>query len=133
MSVVAEHAFTSRSTLQKVEAGDTGIGVSIYASVLHALGLLDGLAQVADNASGSIGQALANASLPKHIQLERPSRSFRDGRLRSTYRSGRSHTWSAWREATVSGAQKLFFTYNDAWLKDPDRSSLEPALTRTRA
>lgn len=48
MAVVAERAFTSRSTLQRVEAGDTSVSIGIYASVLRALGLLDGLSKVAD-------------------------------------------------------------------------------------
>lgn len=41
MSVVAERAFTSRSTLQRIEEGDPGVGIGIYASVLQALGLLE--------------------------------------------------------------------------------------------
>jgi hypothetical protein len=40
MAVVAERAFTSRKTLQRVEAGDTSVSVGIYAGVLQALGLL---------------------------------------------------------------------------------------------
>ena len=40
MAVVAERAFTSRSTLQKVEAGDTNVSIGIYAGVLQALGPL---------------------------------------------------------------------------------------------
>lgn len=78
MAVVAERAFTSRSTLQRVEAGDTSVSVGIYASVLQALGLLDGLSQVADISKDSVGQALASAALPKHIHLKRPSGSSRD-------------------------------------------------------
>ena len=70
MAVVAQRAFTSRSTLQKVEAGDTHVGIGIYASVLHALGLLDGLASVADIAHDSVGQALASAELPKRVRLK---------------------------------------------------------------
>ena len=46
MAVVAERAFTSRSTLQKVEAGDTNVSIGIYAGVLQALGLLDGAARL---------------------------------------------------------------------------------------
>ena len=57
MAVVAERAFTSRSTL----------------------GLLEGLGQVADISNDSVGQALASADLPKHIHLKRPTRSSRDG------------------------------------------------------
>lgn len=71
MAVVAERAFTSRSTLQRVEAGDTGVSIGIYASVLQALGLLEGLGQIADIGSDSIGQGLASAALPKHIHLRR--------------------------------------------------------------
>ncbi|UWM80900.1 hypothetical protein N2A41_19810 [Rhizobium sp. SRDI969] len=39
MAVVAERAFTSRSTLQKIEAEDTNVSIGIYAGVLQALGL----------------------------------------------------------------------------------------------
>ena len=79
MSVVAERAFTSRSTLQRVEAADTSVSIGIYAGVLLALGLLDGLSQVADISSDRVGQALAAAGLPKHAHLKRPSGSLRDG------------------------------------------------------
>ncbi|MCX7036910.1 MAG: helix-turn-helix transcriptional regulator [Proteobacteria bacterium] len=79
MAVVAERAFTSRSTLQKVEAGDTGVSIGIYAGVLQALGLLDGLSQVADISNDRVGQALASAALPKRVHLKRPAGSSRDG------------------------------------------------------
>lgn len=79
MAIVAERAFTSRSTLQRVEAGDTNVSIGIYASVLLALGLLDGLGQIADISNDSVGQALASADLPKHAHLKRPTGSSRDG------------------------------------------------------
>ena len=79
MAVVAERAFTSRSTLQRVEAGDTGVGIGIYAGVLQALGLLDGLSQIADIGNDSVGQALASADLPRHVHLKRSAGSSRDG------------------------------------------------------
>ena len=79
MAVVAERAFTSRSTLQKVEAGDTNVSIGIYAGVLQALGLLEGLGQVADISNDSVGQALASADLPKRVHLKRPIGSSRDG------------------------------------------------------
>ncbi len=69
MAVVAERAFTSRSTLQKVEEGETNVGIGIYASVLQALGLLDGLGDIADIARDEVGQSLASASLPKRVRL----------------------------------------------------------------
>jgi transcriptional regulator with XRE-family HTH domain len=79
MAVVAERAFTSRSTLQKIEAGDTNVSIGIYASVLQALGLLEGLSQVADISNDSVGQALASADLPKHVHLKRTAGSSNDG------------------------------------------------------
>lgn len=78
MAVVAERAFTSRSTLQRVEAGDTSVSIGIYASVLQALGLLDGLSKVADIGNDPIGQALASAELPKHAHLKRSAGTSRD-------------------------------------------------------
>ncbi len=78
MAIVAERAFTSRSTLQKVEAGDTGVGIGIYAAVLQALGLLDGLSGVADIGNDPVGQTLASAELPKRIHLKRSAASSRD-------------------------------------------------------
>lgn len=79
MSVVAERAFTSRSTLQKIEAGDTNVSIGIYAGVLQALGLLEGLSQIADIGHDSVGQVLASAELPKHAHLKRPTGASRDG------------------------------------------------------
>ncbi len=79
MAVVAERAFTSRSTLQKIEAGDTNVSIGIYAGVLQALGLLDGLGQIADIGNDPVGQALASAELPKHVHLKRTAGPSRDG------------------------------------------------------
>lgn len=72
MAVVAERAFTSRSTLQRIEQGDPAVGVGIYASVLQALGLLEGLGGLADPSQDSVGLALAAADLPQRIRLRRP-------------------------------------------------------------
>lgn len=70
MAVVADRAFTSRATLQRVEAGDPSVGMGIYAAVLNALGLLDGLARLADPATDEVGQALTEASLPQRVRLK---------------------------------------------------------------
>ncbi len=74
MAVVAERAFTSRSTLQRIEAGDAAVSVGIYAAVLQALGLLGGLEEVADISRDKVGQALASADLPKRVRLKRTAR-----------------------------------------------------------
>jgi hypothetical protein len=78
MSVVAERAFTSRSTLQKVEEGDTRVSIGVYAGVLQALGLLDGLAQVADIANDAVGQTLAREALATRVHAKRLAKSAPD-------------------------------------------------------
>jgi len=63
------------TTLQRIEAGDANVGIGIYASVLQALGLLDGLAHIADIGNDSVGQALSSAELPRRVVLKRSPRS----------------------------------------------------------
>jgi hypothetical protein len=71
MAVIAERAFTSRATLQRVEAGDPSVSIGIYAAVLQALGLLEGLQESADAARDTVGQSLATAALPQRVRLPR--------------------------------------------------------------
>ena len=71
MAIVAERAFTSRASLQRVEAGDSGVSIGIYAAVLQALGLLDGIKQLADPAQDEVGQSLSSAELPKRVRMRR--------------------------------------------------------------
>jgi transcriptional regulator with XRE-family HTH domain len=71
MAVVADRAFTSRATLQRVEAGDPSVGMGIYAAVMHTLGLLDHLGKAADPSRDPVGQALADEYLPQRIHLKR--------------------------------------------------------------
>jgi len=72
METVADRAFTSRKTLQRIEQGDHGVSVGIYASVLNALGLLDGLATLADPVNDEIGMELASANLPQRVRSKKP-------------------------------------------------------------
>jgi len=72
MAVVADRAFTSRSTLQRIEEGDPAVSIGIYGAVLQALGLLDGLDQLASPATDTVGQTLAAEALPQRIRLKRP-------------------------------------------------------------
>lgn len=71
MAIVADRAFTSRSTLQRIEAGDPSVSIGIYAAVLQALGLLEGLGQLADPAGDPVGQMLADEALPRRVHLKR--------------------------------------------------------------
>lgn len=70
--IVAERAFTSRPTLRRIEEGDHTVGIGIYAAVLQALGLLDGLGLVADPGKDEVGIAMASEKLPKRTHLRRP-------------------------------------------------------------
>lgn len=72
--IVAERAFTSRPTLRRIEQGDHGVGIGIYAAVLQALGLLDGLGLLADPSSDETGLAVASEQLPQRIHLRKPKR-----------------------------------------------------------
>jgi hypothetical protein len=47
------------------------VSMGIYAAVLQALGLLDGLLAVADPARDTVGQSLATAALPQRVRLPR--------------------------------------------------------------
>lgn len=69
MAVVAERAFTSRATLQRIESGDPGVSMGIYAAALQALGLLQGLEQLADPSRDEVGKALSSAALPKRVRM----------------------------------------------------------------
>ncbi len=71
MALLADRAFTSRSTLQRVEAGDPAVSMGIYAAVLNSLGLLKGLAESAALTSDPVGQVLATEALPKRVRLKR--------------------------------------------------------------
>ena len=70
-AVVADRAFTSRPTLHRVEQGDAGVSMGIYAAVLQALGLIDRLNQLADATQDPTGLALASERLPQRMHLRR--------------------------------------------------------------
>jgi transcriptional regulator with XRE-family HTH domain len=70
MAVVADRAFTSRATLQRIEQGDSAVSVGIYAAVLQALGLLEGLGKLADPSVDAVGQSMADAALPQRVRLK---------------------------------------------------------------
>ena len=69
--VVASRAFTTRPTLRRIEAGDPGVGIGIYAAVLQAMGMLDGLGTLADPVNDTIGQRLSAEALPERARIKR--------------------------------------------------------------
>jgi transcriptional regulator with XRE-family HTH domain len=70
--IVAERAFTSRPTLRRIEKGDHGVSIGVYAAVLQALGLLEGLGNLAAPAQDEVGLATAIEDLPQRVRLRRP-------------------------------------------------------------
>ena len=70
-SVVAERAGIARSTYHKIEKGDAGVSIGIYAAVLQALNLLDGFADLANARNDPQGAHAALERLPKRAVLAR--------------------------------------------------------------
>ena len=70
---MAERAFTTRTTLRKVEQGDPSVSLGIYATVLFVLGMTDRLRDLADSGQDKLGIELADEQLPQRIRKKRPS------------------------------------------------------------
>lgn len=68
-ALLAERAGLSRPTLRRVERGDATVSMGAYASVLHSLGLVTDLAQVA--ADDQLGRKLQDAGLPSRRRAPR--------------------------------------------------------------
>ena len=71
VAIMAERASVSRTTLRKVEVGDPGVSLGIYATVIFVLGMVDRLADLADARSDAVGLELDEERLPKRIRLPR--------------------------------------------------------------
>jgi DNA-binding XRE family transcriptional regulator len=71
---MAERASISRTTLHKVEKGDSGVSLGIYATVLFVLGLSDRLSELADVRTDTIGLELEEENLPKRIRRSKKRR-----------------------------------------------------------
>jgi len=69
VAILAQRASISRTTLNKVEKGESGVSLGAYAGVLFALGMIDRLADVADPRHDAIGRELEEEHLPERIRL----------------------------------------------------------------
>src|SRR6202158_2981173 len=67
----AQRASISRTTLVKIEKGDPGVGIGIYATVLFVLGMIDRLAALPDTAHDTVGLQLDEEHLPQRIRSAR--------------------------------------------------------------
>ncbi len=69
-TLLAERAFIDPRSLARVEKGDAGVSIGIYATVLFVLGLADRLNELADVAHDPLGRSLADEQLPKRVRTE---------------------------------------------------------------
>jgi transcriptional regulator with XRE-family HTH domain len=70
-ATVADRASISRTTLFKLEKGDPGVSIGIFATVLFVLGMDDRLSDLADIRRDEQGLALDEDRLPKRIRPRR--------------------------------------------------------------
>lgn len=71
-TTMAERAAIARTTLGKVEKGDPGVGLGIYATVLFILGMHQRLGDLADVTHDSTGLELDEERLPQRIRTSKP-------------------------------------------------------------
>jgi transcriptional regulator with XRE-family HTH domain len=71
VAAAADRALMSRATLSKVERGDPGVSLGIYATVLQGYGLLERLAGLAAARFDPWGLGLETARLPRRIRPPR--------------------------------------------------------------
>jgi DNA-binding XRE family transcriptional regulator len=79
-TIMAERASVSRTTLNKVEKGDPGVSLGIYATVLFVLGLVDRLGDLADSRNDTVGLELEEENLPKRIRRSKKSKASSSNR-----------------------------------------------------
>ena len=67
-TIMAERAFITRPTLRKVERGDPGVSLGIYATIMFVLGLTPRVADLADTRADDVGLQLEEERLPQRIR-----------------------------------------------------------------
>jgi len=73
-TLMAQRAFVTRTTLSKVEKGNPGVSLGIYATVLFILGMASRLEELADPRNDALGLQLDGERLPKRIGTPRRSK-----------------------------------------------------------
>jgi len=74
LAIAAQRASISQTTLVKLEKGDPGVGMGIYATVLFVLGLVQHLGDLADPKNDAVGLQLEEEFLPQRIRTTRKSK-----------------------------------------------------------
>lgn len=68
VAVAAQRASISRTTLVKIEKGDPGVALGIYATVLFVMGMVERLSDLADPRTDAAGLRLEEEHLPQRIR-----------------------------------------------------------------
>ncbi len=68
---MAQRARISRTTLARVEKGDSNVAIGVYATVLFVLGLGERFADLADPKHDQLGLDLDQERLPRRIRLKK--------------------------------------------------------------
>jgi transcriptional regulator with XRE-family HTH domain len=71
VAIVAQRASISRTTLAKIEKGDPGVAMGIYATVLFVMGMADRIADIAAPENDAVGLRLEEENLPQRIRVAR--------------------------------------------------------------
>lgn len=71
MSLMAERASISRTTLTKIEKGDPAVSLGIYATVCFILGLVGNFETLFDSNRDPLGKILEEEALPKRVRYPR--------------------------------------------------------------
>ena len=79
-TIMAERASVSRTTLNKVEKGDPGVSLGIYATLLFVLGLVDRIGDLADARNDKVGLELEEENLPQRIRRSKKTKTSSPGR-----------------------------------------------------
>jgi hypothetical protein len=77
MAIAAELASISRTTLAKIEKGDPGVAMGIYATVLFVMGMVERLADLVDPTNDAVGLQLEEDHLPQRIRGARKQKRTR--------------------------------------------------------
>ena len=68
MGLMAERAFISRNTVGRVEKGDPGVSMGIYATVLFVLGMAERIGELAAASRDEVGLSLEEERLPRRVR-----------------------------------------------------------------
>lgn len=66
--VMAERVAVTRVTLRKVERGDPGVAMGVYATILFVLGMISRVSELTDVRHDDVGLQLEEERLPKRIR-----------------------------------------------------------------